>query len=140
MSDELTALQFLAVGANGIRVIVRRIFQCAFLRTARKLSRNFGVPYMTDDLIQEGLLALMEAGERVDPSGEASFDVYSERYSAPYPLMMPTQMSVYTETRNRSTPRSFAESLSARPSTPFRHAPALSSSTIWVSTGQTANP
>ena len=46
---------------------------------ARKLSRNFGVPDMTEDLIQEGSLALMEAAERYAPSGDASFDVYSDR-------------------------------------------------------------
>lgn len=46
---------------------------------ARKLSRNFGVPDMVDDLIQEGLLALMEAAKRIDPSGEASFDAHSDR-------------------------------------------------------------
>ena len=46
---------------------------------ARKLSRNFGVPDMLDDLIQEGSLALMEAAERYDTSGDASFDVYSDR-------------------------------------------------------------
>lgn len=44
---------------------------------ARKLSRNFGVPEMTEDLIQEGSLALMEAAESFDPSGEASFASYS---------------------------------------------------------------
>ena len=46
---------------------------------ARKLSRNFGVPDMLDDLIQEGSLALMEAAERYDTSGETPFDAYSDR-------------------------------------------------------------
>ncbi len=46
---------------------------------ARKLSRNFGVPDMLDDLIQEGSLALVEAAERYDTSSDASFDVYSDR-------------------------------------------------------------
>ena len=46
---------------------------------ARKLSRNFGVPDMMEDLIQEGSLALMEAEEKYDQSGNASFDVYSDR-------------------------------------------------------------
>ena len=46
---------------------------------ARKLSRNFGVPDMLDDLIQEGSLALMEAAERYDTSGETPFDTYSDR-------------------------------------------------------------
>lgn len=49
------------------------------IMAARKLSRNFGVPDMTDDLIQEGSLALMEAAGRYDPSGDVSFDVYSDR-------------------------------------------------------------
>ena len=46
---------------------------------ARKLSRNFGVPDMMDDLIQEGSLALMEAAGRYDTSGDTPFDVYSDR-------------------------------------------------------------
>ncbi len=46
---------------------------------ARKLIRNFGVPGMMDDLIQEGSLALMEAAGRYDTSGDASFDAYSDR-------------------------------------------------------------
>ena len=46
---------------------------------ARKLSRNFGVPDMMEDLIQEGSLALMEAAERYDTSGETPFDAYSDR-------------------------------------------------------------
>lgn len=47
------------------------------ISAARKLSRNFGVPELMDDLIQEGSLALMEAAENFDPSGEASFASYS---------------------------------------------------------------
>ena len=46
---------------------------------ARKLSRNFGVPDLMEDLIQEGSLALMEAAGRYDTSGDASFDAYSDR-------------------------------------------------------------
>ncbi len=46
---------------------------------ARKLSRNLGVPDMMENLIQEGSIALMEAAERYDTSGDASFDVYSDR-------------------------------------------------------------
>ena len=46
---------------------------------ARKLSRNFGVPDMMEDLIQEGTLALMEAAERYDTSGDNPFDAYSDR-------------------------------------------------------------
>lgn len=46
---------------------------------ARKLSRNFGVPDMTGDLIQDGSIALMEAAERYDTSGDTPFDVYSDR-------------------------------------------------------------
>lgn len=46
---------------------------------ARKLSQNFGVPDLMEDLIQQGYLALMEAAERYDPSCETSFDAYSDK-------------------------------------------------------------
>ena len=46
---------------------------------ARKLSRNFGVPDLMEDLVQKGSIALMEAAERYDTSGETPFDAYSDR-------------------------------------------------------------
>lgn len=59
-------------------LLIKENMGCLTL-AARKLSRNFGVPDLMEDLVQEGSLALMEAAERYAPSGDASFDVYSDR-------------------------------------------------------------